>query len=153
MPAVNPFYECQPCKRGNHRWCTLEKICRCSNAFDGEGWRENVQRAEARAAVKRLLPPTTQGSGRHSVVRPLVGGVVLWSCTDCGFESPWWKGCERFKYCTECERRHLEIQRRQLALEQRQQGAATTGMTVDGMRGAGQGAQAPLPLSVHRDGR
>lgn len=153
MPAVNPSYVCQPCARGNHRWCTLEKICRCSNAFDGEGWRENVQRAEARAAVKRLSPPTTQGSERHSGVRPLVGGVAVWSCSDCGFESPWWKGCERFKYCTDCERRHLETQRRELKELLEQQGAAARNDPVEVRGEAGQGVQPPLPLPAHRDGR
>lgn len=153
MPAVNPNWQCQPCARGNHRWCTLEKICRCNNAFDGEGWRENVQRQEARAAVKRLSQPTPQGSGRHSGVRPLVGGVAVWSCADCGFESPWWKGCERFKYCTDCERRHLEVQRRELQELLKVQGAATRNDPVEARRGAGQGEQPPLPLAAHRDGR
>lgn len=149
MPAVNPLWICQPCARGNHRWCTLEKICRCSNAFDGEGWRENVQRAEARKAVARLSTPTTQGSERHSGVRPLVGGAVVWSCADCGFESPWWKGCERFKYCTDCERRHLETQRREMIELAKKQGAAARNNASVDERGGGHGVQTPLPLPVH----
>jgi hypothetical protein len=153
MPAVNPKYICQPCARGNHAWCTMENECTCPNTWDGEGWRENLEREAAKQSVPHLTSHTP-GAGRHSGVRPLVGaGRVLWYCADCGYKSPWWKGCERFKYCTECERRHLEVQRRQIALEQKQQGAATTGMAVGGMRGAGQGAQASLPLAVHRDGR
>ena len=153
MPCVNPRYECQPCKRGNHRWCTLEKVCMCKNAFDGEGWRENARRLESREAIKALSTTTTTGVGRHSVVRPLVGGVVRWSCTDCGFESPWWKGCERFKYCTDCERRHLEIQRRELIESEKQQGAATRNDPFEVRGEAGQGVQPPLPLPAHRDGR
>lgn len=153
MPAVNPTWICQPCARGNHRWCTLEKICRCMNAWDGEGWRENVQRQEARKAVQRLTKFTPRGLGASSRVRPLVGGAVVWSCADCGFESPYWKGCERFKYCTDCERRHLEVERRQLAELMKEQGAAATEDASTARRGGGQGDQQPLPLAAHRDGK
>lgn len=149
MPAVNPKYECEPCARGNHAWCTMDNECTCPNAWDGEGWRENIEREAAKERLRSSTTPA-QGSGLHSGVRPLVGaGRPLWYCADCGFKSRWWKGCERFKYCTECERRHLEIQRRQIALEAKETRGRDDGMMVGGMRGAGQGAQAPLPLSVH----
>ena len=36
---------------------------------------------------------------------------LTWKCQDCGYESPWWRGCERFLWCTECERLHTQAQR------------------------------------------
>jgi hypothetical protein len=153
MPAVNPKYECQPCSRGNHAWCTMENECTCPNSWDGEGWRENIAREAAKQRLKSLTTHAP-GAEHHSGVRPLVGaGRVLWFCADCGFKSKWWKGCERFKYCTECERRHREIERRKIALEEKQQGAGTYGKMSAAEGEAGQGVQAPLPLLVHRDGR
>ena len=153
MPCVNPKYECEPCKRGNHAWCTMENECTCPNTWDGEGWRENIRREASKMQV-RALTTDPQGAGRHSGVRPLVGaGRACWFCTDCGFQSRWWKGCERFKYCTDCERRHLEIQRRRIAIEAKETRGRDDGMIDGGMEGAGQGDQPPLPLPVHRDGR
>jgi len=153
MPVVNPKYECQPCSRGNHAWCTMEDICTCPNKWDGEGWRENIQREAAKQAVKRLT--TDPGAKHHSGVRPLAfaAGRVVWFCDDCGFKSPWWRGCERFKYCTDCERKHAEIERRNRAINDKEARGRDDGMVSAAERGAGQGAQASLPLSVHRDGR
>jgi hypothetical protein len=37
----------------------------------------------------------------------------IWTCQRCGFRSPWWNGCGRFPFCTECER--LERNHHQLA--------------------------------------
>jgi hypothetical protein len=131
----------------------MENECTCPNSWDGEGWRENIAREAAKQALHRLTTHTP-GAEAHSGVRPLVGaGRVVWVCADCGFKSKWWKGCERFKYCTECEQRHREIERRKIALSEKQQGAATSGMKSAAVEGAGQGAQASLPLPVHRDGR
>src|SRR5262245_44287347 len=122
MPAVNPKWKCQPCERGVHRWCTMEAICKCGNAFDGEGWREIAQRQQSRAAVQRLTRNLGADSRSFRGQSPLQAGGGLWSCSDCGFQSPWWKGCEQFDYCTECERRHREEDRRELQ-NQTKQGA------------------------------
>ena len=131
----------------------MEDICQCPNKWDGEGWRENIQHEASKQAVKRLTTP--KGSEHLTGVRPLAfaAGRVVWFCDDCGFKSPWWKGCERFKYCTECERKHAEIERRNRAINDKKQGAGTYGKMSAAERGAGQDAQASLPLSVHRDGR
>jgi hypothetical protein len=153
MPCVNPLYICQPCSRGQHAWCTMENECTCPNTWDGEGWRENIAHEAAKRNVRRLTTPA-QGPRIIPESGPLLGpGRVVWVCDDCGFKSPWWRGCERFRYCTDCERVHSEIKRRQLAIWVKEQGAATNGMTLAAGREAGQGAQASLPLAAHRDGR
>lgn len=30
---------------------------------------------------------------------------IPWFCLSCKYTSPWWKGCDRFKYCTVCQAR------------------------------------------------
>jgi hypothetical protein len=127
----------------------MEDICRCSNNWDGEGWKENQQRVAAKKATLHLTTHHGEGPEHHPESGPLSAAGRVWFCADCGFKSKWWKGCERFRYCTECERRHLEIQRREL----REREQETRGRDVDdasSARGeAGQGVQAPLPLPAH----
>ena len=149
MPAVNPFWKCQPCERGVHRWCTMESLCKCDNAFDGEGWRENIQRQQSREAVARLTKNLNTSKRSFRGQSPLLAGGGLWSCSDCGFTSPWWKGCERFKYCTECEKRRAEESRRELreSTEARGDGDRNDGRVAG--EGQGRAVQTPLPLSAH----
>jgi hypothetical protein len=145
--ARNPM--CKPCRRNNHAWCTMDDFCMCPNTWDGEGWKENQERAASKKAVLHLTTHPAQGPEHHPESGPLSAGRRVWFCADCGFKSRWWKGCERFRYCTECERRHLEIERRALRLREPLQGAGTTEDASSARRGAGQGVQAPLPLAAH----
>ena len=45
---------CEPCKRGNHTWCTMLPVCQCPNVWDGEGYRENLRRLQRNKAVEKL---------------------------------------------------------------------------------------------------
>ena len=149
MPACNPNWICQPCSRGHHAWCTMEDMCRCPNTWDGEGWKENQDRRSAKKRLLHLTTPRSKGLEFIPESGPLSGGVRVWVCDDCRFKCKWWRGCERFRYCTDCERKHREIERRQLAMAGKITRGRDDGMRVDGKEGAGQGVQPPLPLPVH----
>lgn len=153
MPAVNPRFLCPPCSRGQHAYCTMEDICRCTNNWDGDGWKSIQDRVASKANVARLTTHPSKGAGASSESGPSSVGRRVWICEDCRYICKWWKGCERWRYCTECERRHLEIERRALALREKERGAETTDDASSAWGEAGQGTQVPLPLPAHRDGR
>ena len=153
MPAVNPKFVCKPCSEGHHAYCTMDDVCRCPNTWDGDGWKSIQDRVASKRNVVRLTTHPSKGLDFIPESGPLSAGRRVWICDDCRFKCKWWRGCERFRYCTDCERKHREIERRRIALEAEETRGRDHGMTVGGMEGAGQGEQPPLPLPVHRDGR
>lgn len=153
MPAVNPKFECEPCKRGNHAYCTMDDVCMCPNTWDGDGWKDMQDRVAHKKRVASLTTHPSKGLDFIPESGPLSAGRRVWICDDCRFKCKWWRGCERFRYCTDCERKHREIERRALAMAGKITRGRDDGMKSDGGGGEGQGVQTPLPLSVHRDGR
>lgn len=149
MPGFNPKYECEPCRRGHHRWCTMEDICMCKNAWDGDGFQDVQDRVAQKKRIAHLTTQPTKGLEFIPESGPLWAGRRVWICDDCRFKCRWWRGCERFRYCTDCERKHREIERRQMAIAGKITRGRDDGMIDGGERGAGQGEQSPLPLVVH----
>ena len=102
-----------------------------------------------KARVAHLTTTPSKGLDFIPESGPLSAGRRVWVCDDCRFKCKWWRGCERFRYCTDCERKHREIERRKMAIEGKITRGRDDGMIGDGGRGAGQGVQAPLPLAAH----
>jgi hypothetical protein len=144
---------CEPCKRNNHAWCTMIPVCECPNNWDGEAYREIARRKQGEKAVEKLTRKGADKSRNIPEPGPLQEGRGAWSCSDCGYESPWWKGCERFKYCTDCEQRHRATERRELQQSQKARGLGERNDVQEARAGGEYDLQRSLPLPAHRDGK